>query len=313
MLRKNETPPKVSIGMPVYNGEQFLRQAIDSILSQTFENFELIIADNASTDATPEICRDYERRDGRVRFVAHEVNRGAAQNHHYVLAAARGPYFTWAHSDDYRMPRCLERCVQEMDRAPASVVVICTEGRIVDERDEPKQIPQYTMDLRQARAAERLRQAIRNGVWCNVIFGLIRTDTLRACLPLGGYPFADLTLIHDLALHGQFWEIREDLFRRRWHEPWSDDYTAHYMDPRNQGAPAKPHCKVFTETMRAIGSARLPALDAMRSRFALIREWVPRYWRPMKNELRRAARTRLRRLRRGGAAADPGWKPERAS
>jgi glycosyltransferase involved in cell wall biosynthesis len=92
--------PKVSIGMPVYNGELYIREALDSLLAQTFTNFELIISDNASTDGTEAICNEYATSDARIRYVRHSVNRGAIVNFQFVLDEAIGEYFMWAAADD---------------------------------------------------------------------------------------------------------------------------------------------------------------------------------------------------------------------
>jgi glycosyltransferase involved in cell wall biosynthesis len=93
--------PKVSIGMPVYNGEPFIREALDSLLAQTFTDFELIISDNASTDKTEQICREYAAKDKRIRYIRQEINRGAMPNFQYVLDEAVGEYFMWAAADDW--------------------------------------------------------------------------------------------------------------------------------------------------------------------------------------------------------------------
>ena len=92
--------PCVSIGMPVFNGEKYIREAIDTLLRQTFVDFELIISDNASTDGTRVICEDYSARDSRVRFFCHDYNQGAFENFKFVLSQARGKYFMWAAADD---------------------------------------------------------------------------------------------------------------------------------------------------------------------------------------------------------------------
>lgn len=92
--------PVVSIGMPVYNGERFIREALDSLLAQTFTDFELIISDNASTDATESICRNYAERDSRIRYIQQRENFGALPNFQFVLNEARGEYFMWAACDD---------------------------------------------------------------------------------------------------------------------------------------------------------------------------------------------------------------------
>jgi hypothetical protein len=292
--------------MPVYNGERFLRAAIDALLAQTFTDFEIIISDNASTDGTGDICRAYAARDARIRYFGHPVNHGSAWNHSQVLGAARGPYFTWAHADDCRAPEQLAACIAELDRAPASVAEVVTGGAIVDEHDRLMPIRIPTMDLRQERASDRLRMAIRNGPWCNVLFGVMRTEVIRACRPMGGCPYSDLPLINEMALRGQCWEIPDNLFYRRWHAPWTDDFTAVYLDPRNDGALILPICQVFIDTMRAIRAVDLPRLESMHCKAVLIREWLPGQWRGMKCELRHAVRTWLRRVRsaEGVASSD---------
>lgn len=97
---QNKHIPKVSIGMPVYNGEKFIRKALDSLLTQTFTDFELIISDNASTDATAEICKEYAAKDARIRYVHHSINRGSVWNFNFVLKEACEEFFMWAAADD---------------------------------------------------------------------------------------------------------------------------------------------------------------------------------------------------------------------
>lgn len=100
--------PKVSIGLPVYNGEKYLREALDSLLSQTFRDFELIISDNASTDATREIVLDYQQRDSRIRYIRQNTNIGAGKNFLFVLAMAKAELFMWASHDDIWAENWLE-------------------------------------------------------------------------------------------------------------------------------------------------------------------------------------------------------------
>ena len=110
--------PRLTVGLPTYNGEEYLAQALDSLLAQTFTDFELIISDNASTDATESIARAYAARDPRIRYVRHPRNRGSAFNHTYVIREARGEYFKWASDDDLYAPDLLERCVEALDNRP---------------------------------------------------------------------------------------------------------------------------------------------------------------------------------------------------
>lgn len=93
--------PEVSIGLPVYNGSTYLREALDSLLAQTFSSFELIISDNGSTDDTADICSTYARRDARIRYIRQEQNCGAMANFQFVLDNARGRFFCWAAADDH--------------------------------------------------------------------------------------------------------------------------------------------------------------------------------------------------------------------
>ncbi len=101
--------PAISIGMPVYNGEKYLREAVDSLLAQTFSDFELIISDNASTDATESICRQYEKADRRIRYIRQQENIGVVRNFQFVLRQAGAPYFMWAACDDKWESCWLER------------------------------------------------------------------------------------------------------------------------------------------------------------------------------------------------------------
>src|SRR5947199_10486063 len=103
--------PRVSIGIPVYNAENFLREAIESIRQQTFTDFEIVISDNCSTDRTPQICEEYAAKDRRIRYVRNATNLGAGFNHRRVAELARGEFFKWQSRDDLCHPTFLERCV----------------------------------------------------------------------------------------------------------------------------------------------------------------------------------------------------------
>ena len=116
--------PRVTIGMPVYNGAALVGAALESILAQTLTDFELIISDNASTDATAEVCRSYAAKDRRIRYYRNEKNLGAAPNFNRVVELATNgvPYFKWAAHDDVIAPTFLEKCARVLDAAPQSVV-----------------------------------------------------------------------------------------------------------------------------------------------------------------------------------------------
>ncbi|UBF27329.1 glycosyltransferase [Kovacikia minuta CCNUW1] len=127
--------PRVSVGLAVYNGENYIREAIDSILAQTFEDFELIISDNASTDKTQEICLEYAARDQRIRYDRADRNRGAAWNQNRVFELSTGTYYKLAAHDDVIAPDYLAKCVAVLDQNPA--VVLCHSWtRSINEKSE---------------------------------------------------------------------------------------------------------------------------------------------------------------------------------
>src|SRR5215472_3946539 len=101
--------PRLSIGLPVYNGEDYLAESLEALLGQSYEDFELIISDNASTDSTADICRRYEKQDSRIRYVRQPRNIGAGPNHNYVVRHARGELFKWAAHDDLYARDLLKR------------------------------------------------------------------------------------------------------------------------------------------------------------------------------------------------------------
>src|SRR5215510_10355296 len=118
----SESQCLLSVGLAVYNGEEFLDEAIRSILAQTLTNFELIISDNASTDRTSEICQKYVRIDPRIRYHRNEANIGGANNENQTFRMARGKYFRWAAHDDVLAPTLLARCVEVLEERPDAVL-----------------------------------------------------------------------------------------------------------------------------------------------------------------------------------------------
>lgn len=199
--------PRVTVGVPVFNGELFLAKMLDSLLNQTFSDLEIVISDNASTDRTHEICRAYAARDPRVRYYRNDVNRGAAWNHNRVFELARGEFFKWSAADDLCAPEFLTLCVAALDRDPAAVMSI-TQSLEIDEVGNPLAsvsvanqtlLPIVPLG---APAHVRFRQNIRLDHLCLSIFSLIRSDILRQTVLQGNYPDADRVLLAHLALFG---------------------------------------------------------------------------------------------------------------
>ena len=118
--------PKLSIGMPIYNAEKFLRSRLDSLLSQTFTDFELIISDDASVDSTSEICREYISKDKRVQYIRQEKNIGGINNFHFVLHKAKGEYFFWAAQDDVILPGFIEKNLEVLKNEK----IVCSASQV---------------------------------------------------------------------------------------------------------------------------------------------------------------------------------------
>jgi len=209
--------PRVSIGLGVYNGEKFLVETLDSILNQTFDDFELVISDNASSDSTEGICRSYAARDPRIRYTRNAANIGLTNNFNRVLDLATGQYFRWASADDLFALRSLEACVKVLDEHPE--VVLCYPRTVLIDGDG-KFIRNYddNMNLRSPVVTTRFQHVIENLRLVNIQYGLIRSDVLRRTSLFGAYVGSDMTLIAEIALYGQFWEIPEVLFSRRMHD-----------------------------------------------------------------------------------------------
>lgn len=249
--------PLVSIGLPVYNGEQYLAQTLDSILSQTFTEFELIISDNASVDGSKAIAESYERKDGRIRVVHTDLNRGAAWNYRHVLDLARGRYFRWAPADDLFAPESLACCAEVLDKHPEAVLCY-PKTTLIDAHVGTIRPYDDNLDLRQASPVDRYKAAIKQLGLTNVIYGLMRTDVLRQTRLIGNFPGADLIFVTELSLFGQFHEIDRPLFFRRMHEGASSSIRSEqgiqaFMDPqvRRKRRFARRWCHLV-ENMRSV-------------------------------------------------------------
>ena len=123
---------RVSVGLPVYNGEKYLDHALRTLVSQTHEDLEIIISDNASTDGTRRICEEYAARDPRIRYYCQPVNRGGSYNHNFVARQATAPYFRWYSADDWMAPDCIEQCVTVLDSEPDVVLAWATPTPVYD-------------------------------------------------------------------------------------------------------------------------------------------------------------------------------------
>lgn len=256
--------------MPVYNGADHLAETLDSILGQTYADFELIICDNASTDATEDICRRYAARDGRIRYVRHERNLGASPNFNKTFELARGEFFKWAAHDDPLAPTYLEACVKVFDESPESVVLVYPRRLLLSYEGEVlgPDAPVKWFGARQP--YDRISFARLNRVpgqlFPILVFGLIRAEALRKTRLIGPYNHADLVLVGELRLVGTFREIAKPLFYTRLHKE-DEEFReqrctfvgeAQWYDTSQAPKKLTPEFTLLWERLVSVWRARLP-------------------------------------------------------
>jgi hypothetical protein len=213
----------VSIGLPVFNAERFLETALNSVLTQTYTNLEIIISDNGSTDRTAGICRAYASSDPRIRYIRHPTNRGASFNHDFVARRATGYYFRWFACDDVMAPTCIEECVRALDRDPG-LVLAWPRPTVTNSADDI--VAGFEVDLtwEDESSFTRLRSRIGRRAddeqtgWCFPMYGLSRRVDVVKCLPLGPFHGSDQVLLAQLALKGRWVELQSGLFFCRVHD-----------------------------------------------------------------------------------------------
>ena len=270
--------PRLTIGLPTYNGEQLLSEAFDALLGQTYEDFELIVSDNASTDGTAQICRHYAEQDARIRYVRQQHNIGLVPNHIFVMEQARGEFFKWASHDDLYARDLLRCCVEALDEQPDAVLahswsaMIDVSGTVIGTLDT-----QAVVDS--PRAPDRFRSMLFDG-WDDYTYGVIRTQALRQMTRQGSYHFADRTINTELALYGRFHIVPNWLYFRREHRgrpPMSVRDRCAILDPRRADRLRHPVARLYGEYLwgyvSAIRKAPLSVADRRECYYHLA-HWV---------------------------------------
>lgn len=281
--------PLVSVGLPVQNGEAYLSQALDSLIGQDLEDFELIISDNASTDRTRVIASQYANRDARIRYVRHDTQRGAAANFNYVARRARGRYFKWMAHDDVCGRRFLSRCVEVLERDPQ--VVLChPEAVEVDEEGVvTRAFPPVTY-AEETRPHERARSYLSTTTACLEAYGVMRRDALLRTAMIGPYTSSDRVFLLQMALSGRFVQVPGVEFYCRTHPQRSLRRHGSTIDRRwwfdAPGAPAQwlPRWRLTAEYGRAILRAPIPLAERWFC-FLHLTRWVTSHRKVLGREL----------------------------
>lgn len=294
MSSSSTARPRVSIGMPVYNGARYFRAAIESLLSQTLTDFELIISDNASTDATETIVREFAARDERIVYIRQLKNQGASWNFNCVVERARAEYFKWAASDDVCAPTFLARCVEVLDQRPE--VVLChsrtqkidANGDLLSHLDDPTDggLPtawftsgptrRHRPDGSSADPARRLADVLLYSGWSCRSYAVIRTEVLRQTSLIEPYYGSEKVTFAELALRGRFCDVPEPLFFQRVHEQMSSRLATgvgqqQYIVGQAKPPRKSPRLQLLRAFSRAISRAPLSWSQRLRCRVWLFR------------------------------------------
>lgn len=251
-------PPLVSIGLPVYNGEKYLRHALDCLLSQDYPNFELIISDNASTDTTGMICKEYARRDGRIKYTRNFSNIGALGSTLKLIEMVSGEYFMWASHDDWFSPSYIRLCLEKLQQN-ANAVMCCSEIEFIDADGNTlgmgygsyTNIQTLGMDI-----PNRIHELISRMGWF-AIYGLFKTAPLRnmyrSAHNLNSYG-ADVIVLLYLMLAGEFAKVPEKLFHYRVldREKTAEEFASAINPALVIGSEFKPYTYLASELYRTV-------------------------------------------------------------
>jgi glycosyltransferase involved in cell wall biosynthesis len=274
--------------MPVHNGARFLEATLEGLLAQTHADFELVIADNASTDATREICLRAVADDDRVRYVGSDVNRGATWNFNRAFTLTSGEYFKWAAYDDLCRPEFLTRCLEALEEDPGAVLAY-PKTRLIDETGATVSDHEDGLALGQATPHARLAALVPALGYANPIYGVIRSSALRQTRLLGAYPTADYVLLAELALLGRFVEVPERLFLRRIHPAMSRQVNPDAASAATWFRPGARHrsesWRLVIEHVRSIGRAPLHPSERLRCWATFVRVGGRRYAHHLLREL----------------------------
>jgi len=260
--------PTLSIGVPVYNGERYLARCLESLVSQTLTDIEIVVADNKSTDSSLEIAHDFARRDDRVTVLPADENLGAAWNFNRLVEATVAPYFCWSPHDDEREPDALRQCVDALEAAPAAVlaynraVFIDADSQIVEPDSD-----EFVLDAR--RPFLRLARALNQLNLASPVLGVMRSDALDKTRLIDSFAGSDYVLLCEMAMLGQTVELSDIGFRRRMHEQSSreaqtsrEDVQA-WFDPRGRVSKLSDRSRLLLEYHRSALRVPMNPIDRL--------------------------------------------------
>jgi glycosyltransferase involved in cell wall biosynthesis len=249
--------PRLTIVLPVYNGEQYLAEALGDLLAQEFCDFELIVSDNASTDRSPQIIAEAAAADRRVRVQRHRENIGAARNFHSLFRFARTPYFMFAAHDDRWEPSYVRRMIDALDKRPEAVLA-CADSAVIDEFSDKTGKVYPSLDTAGRDVVGRVRGLIEQFAWVES-YGVMRSEALRAIGAFKSLVGGDVIFLMEMLLLGEITTIHEPLFLYRMPSGKVTDH-AYYASwwPTTRQDP-QTYTALVRYLFRAACSANLPA------------------------------------------------------
>lgn len=273
--------PRLTVAVPVFNGERYLSELFACLEAQTFRDFEIVMLDNASSDRTADLCRSLVAADPRARYFRNPTNLGAARNFNRAFELARGIYLKWAAYDDVFAPDYLARCVDALDR-DRSAVLCHTDtvftgadlrplaydpgtGCYLDATGRPRVLGEPPGLVGAPDPVRRFADVLHRVHFCIEVFGVIRTAALARTSLHGSYYGSDKVLLAELALLGRFAHIPEPLFTKRVHERTTLYFTTRERDAWIDPAAHHrvPQLQVLKGYLRALGRARLTPLQRL--------------------------------------------------
>lgn len=273
----NPKRPTISVGLPIYNAEKYLRTSIESVLNQTYSDLELIIADNASTDATQQICEEYAQNDSRIRYYRNEKNMGATWNFNYTFELSRGTYFKWASYDDNISLNFLEVCLKALQEREKDGYVCCWPNTEIIDGDGKvdHKVVEPEMRLESDVVSHRFRDAGYLVHSSFQFYGLIRADALKQTCLLGQWISSDYTMLGQLGLVGKTYQHSDVLFQRRQHDQNSyescgkDFYRyAHFWVPiEKKNTILLPYWRMAFEAFKGVIRIPMPFTERLKCLF----------------------------------------------
>jgi len=272
---KNDNLPLVSIGVPVFNGEKGLANALDSLLKQDYQNFEIIISDNGSTDSTQQICEEYVGKDFRVKYSRSEENKGSVWNFNRVYSLSSGKYFMWAAHDDSREPTFVSECVKMLEKNPDAVLCQVHTAMYIEGREDVLCVADLNSFEGEMRLVDRYRETLKSFP-ATAIYGLYRSSAMGKTLLFQKSIATDLAFIQELSIYGEFVQVPKVLFSYYGREKWNtvhEDYKTFFGKEKKPWW-YLPFVVLFFSHWKRVSCAAIPFMVKLRLWSVLIKHEI---------------------------------------